>query len=57
MRQEINNIIREEIKKMALEKNEMEALSDILFFERENIEQKAPRFKEKFETIIERLTL
>jgi hypothetical protein len=57
MRQEINNIILEEIKKMKLDKEMTEALAEILLFERENIDQKAPRFKEKICTIIERLAL
>lgn len=57
MRQEINNIILEEIKKMKLEKDLIEALGELLLFERENIDQKMPRFKEKFSMIIERLAL
>jgi len=57
MRQEISNIILEEIKKMKLEKDLTEALAEILLFERENIDQKMPRFKEKFCTIVERLAL
>jgi len=57
MKQEINKIIFEEVKKMKLQKNEIDALSEILYFERENIDQKIPRFKDKFEMIIERLTI
>ena len=55
MKEEINRIILEEITKMSLDKENLDALSEILYFERENIEQRTPRFKDKFTTIIERI--
>ena len=54
MKQEINRIIIDEIAKLKMDRIEKEMLADILFFERQNMDLKEPRFKDKFKAIIER---